>query len=271
MRPSSAVVLLCCACVTVASYPGKVKYFFCDMKTSLNSTQLTVDNYKAVIDGFRNNMHCNGVRVPLLPTLAHPEKYAEVYHAAFHYARTSGMAIYSNPMEHAHDIINDYSAWVAEYANYFKPDFLGVFNEAGSCDPDCMLKVVPKIRGLLSEGVNISFVGFDKMHVDGTVKELKQNPKLLDLFDVISSHNAGGDSTATTSMWQKLKALADGVNKPLWSSENPDTWAAGPYSNLTDSINAGVTGLVTWKTFNKLVGADGSLTKAGEDIAPHFA
>eukprot|EP01063_Lacrimia_lanifica_P017975 TRINITY_DN2494_c0_g1_i2.p1 TRINITY_DN2494_c0_g1~~TRINITY_DN2494_c0_g1_i2.p1 ORF type:complete len:271 (+),score=113.36 TRINITY_DN2494_c0_g1_i2:63-875(+) len=267
----SFLLLLGAACA--AAYPGQVKYFFCDLKTSLNTTQLTMGNYKAVLDAFQDEMHCNGVRVPLLPTVGSPRDYPDVYHAAVKYARSKQMAIYANPMENAFRIRRqDYSKFVAAYADHFEPDFLGVFNEGGQyCDGDCMARVTAKVRGLLTTEHPVKFVGVDLMHVDKSLKVLMQHADLVKTLDVLSSHNAGGDSEATKAEWKKLVAFGKKAGKPVWASENPDTWQHGPYSNLTDSIEAGVDGLLTWKTFNKLVDPQGKLTKAGKDIAPHFA
>src|SRR5262245_46522221 len=99
---------------------------------------ITEENYRQIIDGLKTNLHCNGLRVHIDPDIKDPANYPKVYRAVIDYAKEQKLAIYANPIDTAElrkekfgENRTAFADWVVKYANYFRPEFLGPFNESG--------------------------------------------------------------------------------------------------------------------------------------------
>lgn len=273
MMPRLLAMVLLAATSGVAAGVALTRTF-CDVKTALNDGTLNETNVDALLSSLSSLMHCNGVRIPLLPTLASPSQYSSGYNATIVAARARNLTLYASPMEGAWSAVPGgeagYVAWVARYATAYGPHFLSVFNEVGAqnCDPACMARVVKAVRGSAGVPSYIGYVGPDDEHVDSTLKACKGAGDFKGVFHVLSSHNAGQDSSATPAAWAQL--VAAGAGRDVWSSENPACFnltACTKYSTLADPIGAGVAGLVTWATLGNDVTLAGAITAQGADIA----
>jgi hypothetical protein len=137
-------------------------------------------------------------------------------------------------------------------------------------DNQQMVHIVSLLRPLLRTPVKI--IGPDNMHVEFTLNSLSKKGGNIDsLFDIIGSHNAGKDESATVQNWSRLVQLAAGLGKPTWSSENPREWEpANGLPSLGDAVNGGVQGLVIWQAKPKLIVDNGQPTAVAVDIASHI-
>jgi hypothetical protein len=239
-----------------------------------DKTALTEANYIAVLDGLKNNAKVNGVRLPIFPTRARPDTYSQVYKKAIAYARSIGLAIYASPISVGMSDYDgwssqQYATWLADYTNYFSPDFLSPFNEANIDDSQAM-EIVAKLRALLRTNTLIN--GPDRQRVRRTIEDLARNQNLAKSFDIIDSHNANKDYSATNDNWASLvQAFKD--RKPVWASENPANWNVGTDQSLpgiADAVHAGVQGLVIWFAKPGLVDDNGRPTPKALDIAAHL-
>ena len=247
---------------------------FCDCKTALNDGTLNETNANSLLSALASLMHCNGVRVPLLPENSSPMQYSVGYNATIVAARALNLTLYASPMEGAWKSFSgekEYASWVMQYAAAYGPHFLSAFNEVGesNCNPGCMGRVVSSVRGTPGVPSYIRYVGPDEEHVASTLKACSSSGNFKGVFDVLSSHNAGGDTTATSAAWKEL-VRAGGASRDVWSSENPACFtlpACTQYSNLSTPLDSGVNGLVTWATLGNDVTLAGSITAQGSDIA----
>jgi len=263
-------------------YRGSLKWYIADLKTSFPEhtkfyspqTALTEANYRIVLDGLKNNVKVNGVRLPIFPTEPDPASYAPLYKNIFAYARSIGLVIYASPLsvgkaDYSGWSDAQYARWLADYANYYAPDFLSPYNESSASDQE-IVSVVGQLRAMLK--VRTLLVGPDRQHLDGSLRALtKDNGTILSTFDIISSHNAGKDDSPTAANWSALVQMAARYGKPAWSSENPREWEASEgMPGLSDAVAGGVQGLVIWWAKPKLINDYGQPTAKAIDIASHI-
>ena len=161
-----------------------------------------------------------------------------------------------------------YGRWVADFATAFSPHYLSVFNEVGAsnCDAACMARVVGAAGGALPAPLPL-FVGPDAEHVSSSVAEAAA-PGHLDIFDILSSHNAGADASNTPAAWARLAALAG--ERPLWSSENPACFKLADctaYGTMGFALDANASAIVSWDTLGSDVDLSGVITDKGVDVA----
>jgi hypothetical protein len=261
-------------------YRGSLQWFIADLKTSFPEhkhysprSALTESNYVAVLAGLKSNVGVNGIRLPIFPSERDSSRYSQLYNDVVAYARSIGLAIYASPMsvgmgDFAGWSDDQYAAWLADYANRFKPEFLSPFNEPGVSD-ERMIGIVGRLRPLLT--THVLLLGPDRQHVDKTVDDLARNTAVAAMFDIVDSHNANRDESATRSNWGELIRLE---SKPVWSSENPANWSAGADPSLpgvADAVDAGVQGLVIWSAKPSLVDDQGEPTQKAKEIADHLA
>lgn len=269
-----AVMVLVAASLPCDAAP-LLRRSFCDCKTALNTGTLNETNAESIVSALVSLMRCNGLRIPLLPSLKSPAQYSVGYNETIKVARAMNLTLYASPMEGAWNDIHGgekaYAAWVSSYAAAYGPHFLSAFNEVGSsnCDASCMGRVVADIRAAPGVPTYVRYVGPDDEHLSSTLTECKRAKDFRGVFDVLSSHNAGEDSSATLGAWSQL-VEAGGGQREVWSSENPACFKLATcttYSTLTSPINAGVQGLVTWETLGNDVTLAGTITEKGADIA----
>lgn len=251
---------------------------------------MTLWNYKAIIDGLRNELRCNGLRIGIDPQISNPTKYPAVYKAVVKYARSQAMHIYANPLGTGSfgKEANQFADWVAAYANEFKPDFLGVFNEASFSDTN-YVSITKRVRSKLNYKPKL--IGPDEMHLQFTLSGIQKDDALASVFDIIGSHNAAWDGSATESNWRALTNAAG--DKQVWSTENPCSWNGGPgmegvdmsssqpilhkpppttcktYGGVKPILESGgpIQGIVVYLAYPGCVDAHGKLTSKGSDIA----
>ncbi len=275
--PAESAVALMPAKPAAASsaipYNGHLEFVFGDIKRSLAGVQggddakITLENYRAIIDGLINNLHCNGLRIYIDPTIS-TGNYPPVYRAVVDYARAKGLKIYANPLATGrHNFDNaHYAAWIISYVNEWKPDFLGPFNEANMTNAD-----YKQIAATVKSGLKVSVrvVGPDVRHVDNATRVIADED-LTVLFDIVSSHNAALDEGATTAAWALLQKTA---NKPTWATEDPRDWSVMNPDDKQIGTKAivdpasGISGLVIYLAFPHCVDSTGALTEKGREIA----
>lgn len=247
---------------------------FCDTKRALNNSA-TAPLVPSLLPALVSSLRCTGLRVPLLPALKSPAEYSAAYNASLAWAARAQLVIYASPMEGAWRAAGGgseaaYAAWVAAFAAAFRPSHLSVFNEVpnADCDGGCKERIVVAVRRALAPPLPL-FVGPDAEHVSESVAAVAGRPNHFGVFDVISSHNAGGDASNTPGAWAQLAALAGG--RPVWSSENPACFslpACTQYGTMGVALaNKNVSAVVAWNALGDDVGFDGSVTAKGADIA----
>lgn len=278
-------------------YAGNLTHVLCDVKTALNSSELDGGNAPTLIAALISSMGCDGLRIPILPTYRKASEYPSGYAAAIAAARSAGLLLYASPMENSWEIVSStfsnssspsstaenssrvsahvdvYIDWLADYIRTFAPlNFVSPFNEVGSsnCDPSCMTTVGKNVRGAVGAQPGLLYVGPDDEHVDSSIGTIKAGAdRFRGVFDILSSHNAGGDTSSTRSNWDQMIALAGG--RPVWSSENPNCFtlpACTHYASMSTPVDAGVQAIVPWATLGDDVSiSDGSVTQQGSDIA----
>ncbi len=265
-----------------AGYRGALKWYIADLKASFpeqrqfysEQTALTDANYKSVLRGLKNNARFNGIRLPIFPAEV-PAQYSATYKNVVLYARAIGLVIYASPLsvgggQFAGWSNDQYVHWLADYANYYKPQFLSPFNESGF-DNQRIREIVLKLRPLISP--NIELIGPDKIHLQNTLQALAQNDGTASLFDIVSSHNANQDNTANSGNWNALVRLASGERRQqVWSSENPRDWGRlNGLPGMGDAVGGGVQGVVVWLAKPGMVDDNGRPTPKALDIASHIA
>lgn len=259
-------------------YAGSVRFYVADLKPSFpehksysRATALTAANYRRVLDGLKTNAGANGVRLPIIPGL---QQYSSLYQTVYAYARSLGLTIYASPLSvgfHAYAGWTDdqYAAWLTDYANAFRPDVLSPFNEAG-IDDGRMVRIVGALKSRLASGALLA--GPDRQHVAKTLEALSTNAEVIGLFDIVDSHNADRDASATLENWSRLVQAAGG--KPVWSSENPTSWDRGRTRSLPgidQAVSAGVQGIVVWMAKPTLVDDGGRPTQKASEIAARLS
>jgi len=149
-----------------------------------------------------------------------------------------------------------YVAWLAGYVQEFRPDFLSPFNEPG-LPAERIDAIVAMLRSRLAGATRIA--GPDKIHVGATLEALSASGQLKADFDIVDSHNANHDDTATAENWRRLVGLS---GKPVWSSENPNGW-----SGIANAVSGGVEGLVVWRGKPELVNDAGRPSAKALELA----
>lgn len=260
-------------------YGGNLSLVFCDVKRAIADDRVTLASLDQLLPALVGAMGCNGLRVPLLPTAASPAGFPATLNATLAFARARGLAIYASPMEGSWPAVGGtserYAAWVAALAAGVRPTHLSCFNEVGGSCPasgTCMEGVVVAVRRLLTGGGAPLplFVGPDAEHVEATLADIRSRPHELNVFDVVSSHNAGADPSNNAATWAALKKAAGG--RQVWASENPTCFtiaACLQYGSMQVAIDAGASGLVSWDTLGSDVLVNGTVTEKGADIAKH--
>ena len=240
--------------VAARRYAGQVGHYIADLKTSFPehelyspATALTRANYRAVLDGLAGAAGVNGVRLPIVPAYAAAADYPPLYRDVLDYARSLGLTVYASPMAvglkpFAGWTDARYADWLADYAAAFRPDVLSPFNEA-ALDNRRIGAITRLLRARLA--VPVLLMGPDRQHVGRSVSSLGRDPATVALFDIVGSHNADRDASATAQAWGALVALAGG--RPVWSSENPAFWTRGQVDGLPgmdQAVAGGVAGVV---------------------------
>jgi len=245
-------------------YTNNLTYYLADLKSGFpessdynSGTALYTNNYQTIISGLVNNAKCNGIRMPIIPTLT-SNNYPQINADIYTYAQYNGLVVYASPLSvgtNAYSTWTDqqYAEWIADYVNNFNPEFVSPFNESGR-SPEDIINIVNLLKPLLA--VNVTIVGPDDSAVSNTIKALQSNTLLASCFDVISSHNDTGDTSGTVANWEVLGSYG----KPVWNSE---THQAG----ISPAINGGASGLVIWYSYPALVTSNGNLTQAGSNYA----
>ncbi|KAK3285839.1 hypothetical protein CYMTET_6567 [Cymbomonas tetramitiformis] len=205
--------------------------------------ELKAENYQKCFDTLKNEAKLNGLRFPILVHGPKAEEYTDLYKEMYSYARDSlGMHIYAVGLTVGHDMGDDwktteegkwsedpeqYTTWMADYVNYFKPDFVSPCKESG-WDWDKMEAVVTLLRSKIEEGCPTKILGPDTQHVKYCLNMVKKKKyPLEDLFDVISTHSADNDFTADEEAHRELVDHFAEKGKPVWNSENPSYWKRG--------------------------------------------
>lgn len=70
-------------------YAGNLTHLLCDVKTALNASAVNTTWAGPIVAALASRMGCNGLRVPLRPTLAGPEGYDAGYNATLNADRKS--------------------------------------------------------------------------------------------------------------------------------------------------------------------------------------
>lgn len=245
----------------------------CDTKRALNDSLVPAAAVPAALGALAAAMHCDALRVPIMPAFRAPADYPAAFNATLAFAAARALPLYASPMEGAWRAAPGeaaYAAWVAGFAAAFKPRFLSVFNEVGAanCDAACMERVVVAVRRALPPPLPL-FVGPDAEHVSASIADVKSRVKHLGVFDIISSHNAGADASNTPAAWAQLAALAGA--RPMWASENPACFtlaACTAYGTMRVALDANASGVVSWNTLGDDVDVStGAVTAKGSDIA----
>lgn len=259
---------------------GGVRYFIADLKTSFpehwlysQSSGLDASNYKLVLQRLRAELGVNGVRVPIIPSNRSVSQYSGLYRSTVQEARALGMLIYASPMSvgmksYTGWTSDQYARWIVDYANAFQPDVVSVFNESGM-DANTMLDITNRVRGGLRAASKLA--GPDKVHVAGSLQALNDQADLSQAFDVIDSHNANRDMSATAAGWAQLRQAA-GPTRSMWSSENPAGWNAGRGGapGIEDAVSGGVDAVVIWQAVPSLISNTGQVTPSGCQIGSHI-
>ena len=221
-----------------------------------------------------NNVGVNGIRIPIVPGYSTPALYSDLYRRIIGYARRIGLLIYASPLGWGSGAYNGwsderYAAWIAAYTTAFKPNFVSPFNEAAFEDVR-IRNIMTRLRPKLGQAVYL--VGPDKGFVVDTIQELASRTSVGPLFDIISTHSAGGDPTATGQNWSYLVAEAPD-KKPVWSTENPAYWSVGQSKGLpgiNGAVEAGIRGLVIWRGKPGLINDAGQATAKACKLAEHI-
>ena len=258
-------------------YAGRVSHYLADLKTSFPehelyspATALTQVNYRAVLDGLAGAVGVNGVRLPIVPAYAGAADYPPLYADILAYARRLGLSLYASPLSvgmapFAGWSDERYASWLAAYAAAFRPDVLSPFNEAG-LDNRRIAAITRRLRAKLD--VPVLLMGPDRQHVGRSVTSLGRDPGVTALFDIVGSHNADRDESATADSWAALVAAAG--RRPVWSSENPASWTRGQVEGLPgldQAVAGGVEGIVAWMAKPGLVDGTGKPTAKACEIA----
>jgi hypothetical protein len=261
-------------------YAGRVDHYIADLKTSFPehelyspATALTRLTYRAVLDGLAGPAGVNGIRLPIVPSYATAADYPPLYADVLAYARSLGLTIYASPMSvgmkpFAGWTNERYADWLAAYAAVFRPDVLSPFNEA-ALDNYRIAGITRLLRAKLAAPVLL--MGPDRQHVGRSVTSLARDPGTVALFDIIGSHNADRDTSATAQAWSALVALAG--DRPVWSSENPALWSRGQVDGLPgidQAVSGGVAGVVVWMAKPSLVDGTGRPTAKACEIAANL-
>lgn len=264
----------------VRRYAGRVVHYIADLKTSFPehelyspATAMTRVNYRAVLDGLAGPAGVNGLRLPIVPAYAGPDDYPALYRDILAYARGLGLSIYASPMSvgmkpFAGWSNERYAAWLAAYAAAFRPDVLSPFNEA-ALDNRRIAAITRLVRARLT--VPVLLMGPDRQHVARSVVALRRDPEAAAIFDIVGSHNADRDASATAMAWTQLVLAAGG--RPVWSSENPALWSHGQVTGLPgldQAVAGGVEGLVVWMAKPGLVDGTGRLTAKACEIVENL-
>jgi hypothetical protein len=255
----------------VSAYQGDLQLVFGDIKRAVSGDEgsLNASNYRAIIDGIKTNLHCNGVRLYIDPNVADPSSYPQLYKDVFRYARSRGLGIYANPLGTGTFSKRkaQWADWIARYANHYRPEYLGPFNESG-WDAGDTREIVDGIKSRLV--YRPVLVGPDGQKVRGSIALLVRAPAVTAMFDVIASHNAAGDTGATSWAWRRLRQVA---GKPTWASENPRSWSQSNTDGVEIGVKAVVStagpieGLVIYLAHPYCMNTDGSLNAKGQAIA----
>ena len=258
-------------------YAGRVGHYLADLKTSFPehelyspATALSRTNYRSVLDGLAGGVGANGVRLPIVPSYAGGGDYPPLYGDVVAAVRSLGLTLYASPMSVGMKAFagwsdDRYAAWLATYAAAFRPDVLSPFNEAG-LDNGRIARITRLLRAKLTGPVLV--MGPDRQHVGRSVESLRRDGGVAALFDIVGSHNADRDESATAENWAALVAAAGG--RPVWSSENPAMWSRGQVENLPgmdQAVAGGVEGLVAWMAKPGLVDGTGRPTAKACEIA----
>ena len=264
-----------------SGYAAQVRHYIADLKPSFPehssyspATALTEANYRAVLEGLRRNVGVDGIRLPIIPSYRAAADYPPLYGEITATARSLGLLIYASPLSvgmQAYTGWSDerYADWLATYAQAFGPDVLSPFNEAGLGDAR-ISSITATLRARLTSPVLLA--GPDRQHVGKTLDDLVRNPGLASVFDIVDSHNANRDTSATAANWSHLVGAA-GSSRPVWSSENPAGWDHGQVAGLPgldQAIAGGVQGLVIWMAKPGLVDDAGRPTAKACAIAAHL-
>lgn len=253
------------------AYNGGLDYVVCDIKrplAGLTHKTITAGNYQAIIDGLKNKLQCNALRLYIDLAVASPDHYSELYKNVYRYARQMGLKIYANPLGTGRQGLGnaELARIVANYANYYQPEFLGPFNETGIGIPD-LQGIAAMVRRELRYATIL--VGPDTQKVQGTINKINGSSNLEAYFDIIGAHNAEQDEQATVAAW---RILAGEARRPVWASENPRSWTAkndrGEEIGVASVIGAGssVSGLVIYLAFPVAIDENGNLTQQGQEL-----
>ncbi|HCM43621.1 TPA: hypothetical protein DIS55_01560, partial [Candidatus Kaiserbacteria bacterium] len=275
------------------------KYLFCDIKRPVAKRQwnLSQSNYRQVIDAFKSELGCNGIRFGIdsktlsgdtskIAPDSTPESYTQLYRDAYAYARQKNLLIYANMLPEK-DVLNfggDETLWadtVVAYTNHFCPDFVGPFNEEGVPRSGLMRNVAVKVKAdLASSPCKAKLVGPDNGTTDGAARIMNTQYRtdFLSTFTIVSAHNNGnygqfpqfGVRVASKDDWLALDTAAGG--HPVWASESGADWsvidpATSKEYGVTAIVDSGVvSGLVLYMAPNMLEASGSTYTLATKGL-----
>ena len=260
--------------------PASVVVVVCDTKRAINDSLVDAGSLAVQLPALVAALRCGALRVPLLPDRAAPRDYPAAHNATAAFARARGLLLYASPMEGAWAALGAdegrYARWAAEYAAAFAPDLLSPFNEVGAgCGADCMHRVATAVRAALPPPqpprTAVALAGPDAEHVAASAALVGARADRLAVFDVVGSHNAGGDASNTRAQWAALAALAGG--RPLWSSENPACFSLQPctrFGSMGEAVAGGAAAVVLWNALGDDLLLNLTVTAKGLDIASHL-
>lgn len=240
----------------------------CDVKRPLAhlDRNLTEENYMAVLGGLKM-LGCAGVRIGIDPK----DHYLPIFSQFVKEARARGLVLFANPLGVGSFGKSDqvYAKWIADFVKAWQPEYYGMFNEPGM-STDRLISIAKLTTASLPDCKSVR-VGPDMQHLDSSVGKLKQSKALEACFDVIASHNANRDTSATKDEWATLAKVSAG--RPVWADEDPRPWnTQAGLPGVKEAVGQGdVSGIVLYEAFPSCVSEDGSLTLKGRELAEELS
>ncbi|WP_344928000.1 RICIN domain-containing protein [Aquimarina addita] len=259
---------------------GDVKQAFIQNRIT---TQAQADN---LLKGFRE-MKVNGIRIPIFPEGAIPNKAMLTYF--YNQAVAQGFPIMANPAQSSGakniacegfgidcntrgvaartNILIDH---VKEFASEYKCKWINPFNEDGRTTHGWNASQMNTIYSSLYGNVNgAEIIGSGAWGIPASI-EVMRNTNISNYITVATTHNLGYDHGS----WATFIDVARAKNLPVWDSEvnHNITEAANrnTTTRLVEAINRGVDGLVLYNSWKSINLTNGSINAAGQAVMDLF-
>ena len=266
-------------------YKGSLEIVMGDVKRAFGRDQLSSkEEINNLVKGFKYGFKVDGIRIPIYPEGTMSKKQRKLLHYLIAKCKAEKLLLFANPIGHKGGVAiangerdnftsvqgnfykNDKLVQVIkDFSEEYEVDFISPFNEdarprANQWTAEQTSDIYARLHGNVN---GAKLLGADSWGLPGGIEFLDKTD-IAQYIDISVTHNLGFNH----DLWPEFIAKSNGL--PVWDSETTKRPKNGKVSRIQAAIDAGVNGLVLYKTWKMIDFETGELSSDGESYTEFY-